>query len=37
MLGFFDAAYGVCDHASVCIDSVPNIANNQDVRPSFLT
>lgn len=37
MLGFFDAAYGVCDHASVCIESNRNIADDQIFRPSFHT
>lgn len=37
MLGFFDAAYGVCDQASVCIESGENISNNQISRPSFHT
>lgn len=35
MLGFFDAAYGVCDQASVYIESNPNIANHDVRRPSF--
>lgn len=35
MLGFFDAAYGVCDRASVFIESDPNIANDEVPRPSF--
>lgn len=38
MLGFFDAAYGVCDQASVrIIENVPKIVNDQFSRPSFLT
>lgn len=37
MLGFFDAAYGVCDQTSVCIEIFANIANVQVSRPFFPT
>lgn len=35
MLGFFDAAYGVCDQASVFIECDADIANDELSRPSF--
>jgi hypothetical protein len=35
MLGFFDAAYGVCDQASVCRENDPSIANDEVSRRSF--